>query len=79
MFILHKEIRWKEPAANAVEDDVDSFAVRPLLDRLLELLLPVVHLDQVKMWSSGDVDLDKDDDGEGQRQRYAARRKCQFE
>ena len=49
MFILHKEIRWKEPAANAVKDDVDSPAVGPLVDGVLELLLPVVHLDHVKM------------------------------
>ena len=44
MSICFPQITWKEPAANAIEDDVDSFAVRPLLDRLLELLLPVVHL-----------------------------------
>ena len=43
--VPHTKKSNTEPAANAVEDDVDSSAVRPLLDGGLELLFPVVHLD----------------------------------
>ena len=36
----------RKPAANAVKNNVDSGAVCPLADCILELLLSIIHLDQ---------------------------------
>ena len=51
---------WWSPAANAIEDDVDSSPICPFLDRSLELLLPVVNLGRDD--NNDDNDDDDDDD-----------------
>ena len=43
---LFRGIVGRSPAANAVKNNVDSGAVCPFADRILELLLSIVHLDQ---------------------------------